>query len=369
MDPLTRRDFLAGLGAAAAVSRIGNAQAPPPATPATLREAAAQHGILAGCAVGMGPLRNDAAYAELVRTQAGIIVAENAMKFAPLRPAPNEFFFGDADFFVDFAERNGIKVRGHNFVWHKQLPAWFDSYVTSQNAQKILIDHITQVGSHYAKRIHSWDVVNEAVHLEDGRSDGLRDSPWLKLLGPAYIETAFRTARKVDPNAMLVYNDYGIEADTHGDEAKRKAVLALLRYLKDRDVPIDALGIQSHISVAPDFGYGSGLSNLISEVRKMGVKVLITELDVNDRHLPSDIDKRDKQVADLYGSYLRNALKDSATCAVLTWGITDRYTWLNNTDSRSDGLKERCLPFDDQYKPKPAFDAALKALASVSRNG
>jgi len=317
--------------------------------------------------VGVQPLRNDAAYAELIRSQAAIVVAENAMKFAPLRPSPTEFNFADADFFVDFAERNGIEVRGHNFVWHKQLPAWFDTYVTPQNAEKVLVDHITHVGSRYKKRIHSWDVVNEAIFPEDKRADGLRDSPWLKLLGPGYIETAFRTARRVDPHAMLVYNDYGIEADSDGDAAKRKAVLALLRSLKERGVPVDALGVQSHISAGPDFVYGSGLAGLLAEVRKMGMRVLITELDVNDRRLTGDVEKRDAQVGELYGSYLGTALQDSATCAVLTWGITDRYTWQNNTESRTDGLPQRSLPFDDQYQPKSAFAAEVKALNAAAK--
>ena len=372
---MTRRDFLAGISAAAALAQTVSTQTPtavgkgsPSSTGgATLREVAAQRGILAGCAVSLQPLKNDADYADLVRTQAGIVVAENEMKFAPLRPSPTEFHFADADFFVEFAEQNGIRVRGHNFVWHKQLPTWFDTYVTPKNAEDVLVNHITQVSSRYRNRIHSWDVVNEAVYLEDGRVDGLRESAWLKLLGPGYIETAFRAARRADPHAMLVYNDYGIEADTQSDGAKRKALLTLLRSLKERSVPVDALGVQSHLSAAPDFGYGSGLTEMLAEVRKMGMKVLITELDVNDRRLTADLVNRDKQVAELYGSYLQKALAEPATCAVLTWGITDRYTWLNGTETRSDGLHQRCLPFDDQLKPKPAFAAEMKAFSTATK--
>jgi endo-1,4-beta-xylanase len=360
---MTRRQAiqaLAGLGAAT-LSRWAGAQS----APVTLRAAAAARGLLVGCAVADAPLRTDAAYRDLVRAQANIVVAENAFKFGLLRPTPNTFDFDRADELAAFAKANSMRLRGHNFVWHRQLPGWFASYVTAQNAERVLVEHIERVGGRYAGQIHSWDVVNEAVELADKLPGGLRNSPWQQLL-PGYIDIAYRTARRVDPHALLVYNDYGIEGEDPASAAKRAAVLALLRGLQNRNVPIDALGIQSHLSAADPSGhpptYGPGLMELIAQVRSMGLKVLITELDVNDRHLPAAIPERDAAVAAVYASYLETVLADPAVIAVLTWGITDRYTWLNGEDSRPDHQPERPLPFDAAMQPTPAFAAMLHAL-------
>lgn len=362
---------------------------PRPAAPAsppplqTLRSAGASRGILAGCAVQVRHLRDTPAYADLVREQAGIIVEESALKFGPLRPSPDAYFFDYADYLFDFAQTNNMQVRGHNFVWHRQLPRWFESYVTPANAEKVLVEHIERVGGRYAGRVHSWDVVNEAVQVKDGLPGGLRNSPWQNVLGsntaggdavlPAYIEIAFRTARRVDPRALLFYNDYGIEAEDEASEAKRRAVMQLLRTMQQRGVPLDGLGIQSHISAGsreasgPAFSYGPGLMKMIAEARAMGLKVMLTEMDVNDRHLPADIATRDAAVAAVYGSYLRQTLADPAVIGLLTWGITDRYTWLNGEDSREDKQPERCLPFDADFAPKQAFRAEVDAVLSSPR--
>jgi endo-1,4-beta-xylanase len=274
------------------------------------------------------------------------------------------YSFDDADYLATFAKTNSMKLRGHNFVWHRSLPPWFATDVTTQNAEKVLVEHIEKVAGHFTGRIHSWDVVNEAINPKDGLAGGLRNSPWQHVL-PGYIDIAFRTARHVDPKALLVYNDYGIEAEDEGSAKKRADVLGLLRGMKDRGVPIDALGIQSHISADPAITYGAGLKHLISEAAAMDLKILLTEMDVNDRKLPPDIPTRDESVAKCYAEYLKIALKNPSVIALLTWGITDRYTWLNGELSRADKLPERPLPFDRNLKPKSAFSAEIQALSSA----
>ena len=262
--PISRRHFLSGVstfGTAAAFGLTGCPHLPgrarslvPPGTPAsaalvppqlpTIREAGSARNLLTGSAVNIRLLRSEPAYAQLFRQQADIVVAESEMKFGPLRPTPDTFFFSDADYLFSFAETNGMQVRGHNFVWHRQLPSWFESYVNPQNAQTVLVRHIETVGGRYAGRVQSWDVVNEAIQVSDGLPDGLRNSPWYTLLGPGYIDTAFATARRADPKALLCYNEYGIEGERPEDEAKRAAVLTLVRGMKSRGTPID--GPQAH---------------------------------------------------------------------------------------------------------------------------
>ena len=374
----TRRQFLtqtSALSTLAAMGISGSAQplhasqsASEPEHPATtLRAAGAARGILVGCAVKVRLLRDTPEYAALVREHAGILVEENAMKFARLRPSPTTYFFDDADYLVQFAEANKMKVRGHNFVWCRELPQWFESYVTKANAEQVLVEHIEHVAGRYAGKIHSWDVVNEAIHLEDGLPDGMRDFPWQKLL-PGYLDIAYRTARRVDPKALLVYNDYGIEGEDEGSKKKRIAVMQLLKGMQKRGVPLDGVGIQSHLSAGPKHVYGAGLQAFIAEAHQMGLKILLTEMDVNDRDLPADIPARDAGVADTYGRYLQTALNHSPLEAVLTWGITDRYTWLNSDQSRSDKLPERCLPFDADLQPTLAFAAMVQALRATSKS-
>jgi len=377
----TRREFLARAAVTAAAGGLpvllplGCAQpqaAPAPrgtapqlngvSGPRSLRAHAAAHGLLVGCAVVPEHLDGEPDYARTVAEQASIVVAENAMKWAALRPTATQFDFRAADDIVVFALSHEQKVRGHNLCWHEALPAWFASTVNKENAAQFLTGHILTVAGRYAGKLHSWDVVNEAVNLKDGRPDGLRTSPWLELLGPGYIELAFRTARQADRTALLTYNDYGIELDTPEQIDKRGQVMMLVRRLRARGVPIDAVGIQSHLTAGE--GPGAGLIHFIRELRGMNLQVFVTEMDVNDRKLAEDVAERDAGVAQTYRDYLTPVLAEANVTAVLTWGITDRYTWLNGRQhaSRTDGKPERPLPFDYDYNPTPAFFAERDAI-------
>src|SRR5437016_2938248 len=214
----------------------------------SLKAHAVARGLLTGCAVNANLFREDEVFRKLLVEQYNILVPENCMKWNMLRPTAETYNFADAASLEAFAETHKMKMRGHNFVWHEALPGWFAGTVNKDNAQKFLVDHIHTVGGRYKGKMHSWDVVNEAIWIPDGRSDGLRSSsPWFQMLGPGYIDLAFRTAREADPTALLTYNDYGIEYDNDNEGKKRAAVLALLRRMKADKVPLDALGIQSHI--------------------------------------------------------------------------------------------------------------------------
>jgi endo-1,4-beta-xylanase len=339
----------------------------------SLRAHAQARGLLFGCAVNPALLDMDGMaagsatdpYTVLVANQASIVVAENAMKWGPLRPTPTTYDFTQADRLMRFAALAGQKVRGHNLCWHEQLPSWFKTTATRDNASKMFTDHIQTVAGRYKGRIHSWDVVNEAVEPKDGRADGLRNSPWLGLIGPEYIELAFKTAAAADPNAKLTYNDYGIELDTEDQSLKRGHVLMLLRRLKARNIPLHAVGFQSHLS-AIGAQPGVGLRNFIRELKQMGLDAYVTEMDVNTRGLDGGPEVQDEAVAQVYRNYLGMVLAEPNVPAALTWGITDKQTWLNNTRSewaqRKDGTRQRPLPFDDDFLPTPAFVALRTAI-------
>ena len=378
---LTRREF-ARMAAAASLSvrlpvEDRKAQAAPEKIkvdgPDSLRAHAAAVGLQVGCAVvpelldlaQNRPDPNSDPYTRTVIEQAGILVAENAMKWSSLRPSPTGFAFEQADRLFEFAALHGQLVRGHNLCWHEQLPGWFAATANRENARALLTQHIQTVAGRYAGRVQSWDVVNEAVHIPDGRADGLRKSPWLELIGPEYIELAFATAAKADPQAKLTYNDYDIELDTAEQSAKRGQVLLLVRRLHARGIPIQAIGLQSHLQ-ANGPQPGAGIVSLIREAAKMGLEVYITEMDVNTHSLEGGPEAQDAAVAAVYKSYLGLVLPGPNVKAVLTWGISDARTWLNQSKQpwaqRADGARQRPLPFDDQYAPTPAFFAMRNAL-------
>ena len=325
---------------------------------ASLRAHAAAHGRRFGVAVNVKRLDRDAAYARTVAEQCNIVVGENAMKWAALRPAPGVFDFTEADRLVAFAEAQGIAVRGHNLCWHEALPAWFAGHVTESNAEEILREHIRRVVGRYRGRVASWDVVNEAVDLKDGRGDGLRKTPWLTLLGPRYLEIAFKTAQAADPQASLFYNEYGLELDA----GKRVAVLGLLKRLGGA---VDGVGLQSHLSADSAAQIGPGLTGFVRTLAGMGLRTAVTELDVNDDSLPDE--KREQAVAAVYRRYLDLLLREPSVKDVLCWGVTSSASWLNapaNAKLRPNHpeRKQLSLLFTDQYTPQASLYAVRDSL-------
>ena len=218
-----------------------------------------------------------------------------------------------------------------------------------------MLSHINTVVTRYAGRTHSWDVINEAMLPSDKRSDGLRIVPWLELVGPDYIEMAFRAAAEADPQALLVWNENWLEEDTVGAEHKRAYFLQNLKRLRSRGVPIHAIGLQSHLKADHTNIGGPQFKQFLDRVSDLGLKILVTELDVADSSLPNDIATRDQAIADMYYQYLNAVLSQKAVIAVLTWGLSDKYTWIADKNPRSDNAPVRPLPFDANMKPTAAW--------------
>jgi len=186
------------------------------------------------------------------------------------------------------------------------------------------------------------------------------------MLGPGYIDLAFRTAREADPTALLTYNDYDIEYDNEAQGKKRAAVLAMLHRMKKDKVPLDALGIQAHIPAVSKDGFSRGVKELLDGAKALGLQVFITELDVKDDAVATgDTVERDKIVAEVYRSFLTAALAGTEVKAVLTWGATDKNTWLNHgtkfRKQHPDRL-QRPLPFDSEFAPTAAFFAMRESF-------
>lgn len=328
-----------------------------------LRDRAAAKGLIYGAASSKNVLSSNDKYKSRFIQECAILVPEWELNWDVIRPTPDSFDFSRVDWLSEFAHAHNILFRGVPLIWHARLPQWFAEQVNNRNAGQMLRQHIKTVVSHYAGKAHSWDVVNEAVLLKDGRSDGLRNTPWLKFLGSDYIDIAFRTAAEADPKALLVYNDYGIDYDTRDHEAKRTAVLKLLERLKSRKVPVQALGIQAHLNGAQRHKFNpKKLRAFLHDVASMGLKILVTEMDVADQNLPKSFYWRDRIVAGMYEDYLSVLLDEPAVIAVLTWGLSDRYTWLSKNNPRPDKAPVRPLPFDAQMNRKLAWNAISYAF-------
>jgi endo-1,4-beta-xylanase len=332
----------------------------------SLRDVASAQGVVFGAAVPKEQLIANRYFAGIAAQQCGILVPEVELKWKALRPAPDQYDFSGADWLLNFAQAHQMLFRGHTLVWEQALPNWFGRIVTAENAEKMMMDHIATVVRRYAGRMHSWDVVNEAFQIEDGRPDGLKNTGWLRFIGADYIENAFHAAHQADPNATLVYNENWLEPEDAATDKKRKAVLALLTRLKKNNVPVHALGIQSHL-FADTNACNESYKRFLHEISDLGLGIMITEMDVREKNVPAEIGIRDRIIASQYYKYLSFMLQFPAVKTVITWGLSDRYTWITTHDPRPDGIPVRPLPYDAEMNPKPAWDAIRDALQEARR--
>jgi endo-1,4-beta-xylanase len=285
------------------------------------------------------------------------------MKWNSLSQQPGLYDFNVADQFVAFCAMNRIKVRGHTLVWHDSLPTWLSNQLTHADARTVMLDHIQKVAGHFAGKLYSWDVVNEVLDPGSQRPDGLRNNLWLQNMGVDYLEQAFRATAAADPKALLVWNENYLEVSNGFGEAKRKAMLHQLDAFLANGVPIHGVGLEAHLrsdqgSVLGDTSY----EVFLSELAKRKMKIYITELDIQDSNLTADIGERDKTIANVYSKFLTATLRQQAVKGVITWGLSDAFTWISGYRPRKDGLPVRPLAFDADCHPKPAYFAIAEAI-------
>jgi endo-1,4-beta-xylanase len=340
-----------------------------------------------GVAVGTEQIMGgEPAALALVAQQFNSITPENLLKWAEVHPAPDEFNFGPADRYVEFGERHGMFIVGHTLVWHNQTPAWAFEGVDGkpldrETALEHLKSHIDAVVGRYKGRIHGWDVVNEAIDDEGRFRTGpvgawpRRGEPWHAAIGDDYIELAFRYAHAADPDAELYYNDFN-----EWYPAKVEAISKLVAGLKAKGVRIDGIGLQGHWGM--DYPRLEEIDHMLTEYGKLGVKLMITELDVMvlpqpgrqtgaeimptaragaagnpyPHGLPAD---KQQELAERYAAFFKLFMKHRDKIDRVTfWGVHDGHSWRNN--SPVVGRTDYPLLFDRQLEPKPAFDAVIE---------
>ncbi|WP_262268736.1 endo-1,4-beta-xylanase [Microvirga yunnanensis] len=290
-----------------------------------------------------------------------LVTAEYEMKWDVIGADPHRPDYSASDRLVAFAADNGLAVHGHTLWWHEAVPAaWREG--SDRRFEEAALRHLETTVARYAGRLHSWDVINEPLDSSQGRGDGLRRSRFLHALGPDYLATAFRRAADLDPAALLVLNEMGLEYAHPEAETKRRMMLRLLERELARGTPIGCLGIQSHLTALEQPREHPQLRAFLREIERMGLAVMITELDVSDHLCPRDRTRRDAIVADTYRAYLDLVLAEGAVRAVSTWGLSDGSTWLNGFRPRADGAPQRPLLHDRAFRRKPAWHAVKDAF-------
>lgn len=328
---------------------------------------------------GKNPFGGGTDETAIVEKHFNAITPENAMKWMAVHPEPGRYDFDEADRFVAFGQQRGMFTIGHTLVWHSQAPRWVfedpgGKALTKAALLERMRDHIHTVVGRYKGRIRGWDVVNEAVD-DDGT---LRQSPWLKIIGEDYLVKAFQFAHEADPEAELYYNDFGLEW-----ERKRAGAVELIKKLQAAGVRVTGVGLQGHYNLEHPTALQIGAT--IETFARLGLKVMITELDVNVLPTPgdggADIAKSftadpkwnpyadrlpaemEQQLAQRYAELFTVFLEHRPTLSRVTfWGVSDRSSWLNHFPIP--GRTNYPLLFDRRGQPKPAFqtvvDVALK---------
>ena len=344
--------------------------------PATLKDALKGKFYIGAALTTRQYTERDTANITLVKQHFNAIVAENDMKPVYLQPREGEFFFDNADRFVEFGERNGMIITGHCLIWHSQLPQWFCVDENGNNVAPEILkarmkSHISTVVGRYKGRIKGWDVVNEAI-LEDG---SYRNSRFYQILGEEFIPLAFQYAQEADPDCELYYNDYN-----EWYPGRIETIVRLIRTLKSRGIRIDAIGMQGHAGM--DSPTIEQYENAIKAYINEGVKVMITEFDLSilpvarqgigaeltdTEAYRREIDPYTEGVPDDVMLVWTNRMLDffklfikyqDHVDRVTMWGVSDGTSWKNGFPVR--GRTDYPLLFDRSYQPKPVVDEIIK---------
>lgn len=313
---------------------------------------AANRPIPFGSAAEIGAFRDDPRYRDALKRYCDVIVPMNDLKWEALRHDQPRFDFSGADELVAFAQANRKALRGHTLLWGEALPNWAREMTTRAEAERELVNHIEIVVDRYKDKIATWDVVNEVIKYDPLEGGPWRDTIWQRLLGPEHVDIAFRTAARVDPKAKLVLNDFHFEEPVPGAAARRKVALDICRRLKDKGIPVHGVGMQAHLYADKGIDV-DGVQGFMRQLDELNLDVEITELDVIDWKLPADPAKRDKTAAALVSTFLDAVVSAKRPKSIITWGLTDRYSWVHETFPRKDSARARPLPLDADYRQKP----------------
>jgi endo-1,4-beta-xylanase len=365
---IDRRRLLAGLAATPVTVPAGLCGE------LSLAAAARLSGRLYGAAVRASAIATDSDYRGAVARECAIVTPELELKWAAVEPERGSLRFAPADTIVDFAQAARLEVHGHTLVWHRSIPDWAYDRLVAQRDWNDVARYMGAALTRYGDAIPVWDVVNEPI--DPNGPAGMRPTRFLQAFGPSYVAQALHTARSFAPNGLLMINDYGMEGADPESEDRRTAFLKLLDRLAAAGAPLDGVGLQAHLDLRGPPISTRRLARFLHELAGRNLKICITELDVKEADYALDAERRDLAVAAAVRPLLDAALATPHVGSVATWGLSDRYSWLEVTpadlrrhptawrDGSSPGLN-RGLPLDAALRPKAMREALLQGFLSA----
>ena len=337
-----------------------------PSTPPSpsLSQAARSGGRYYGAAARADHLRQDKALRAAILRDCEVLTPEIHLKWNSLEWRKGQFNFAPVDDLLAFSDENGLRVRGHTLLWDQSTPDWAKREMLVHRDWRLMSEHFSRVLGRYAPRIDEWDVINEPIDTVAG-ANTLRRNTFFRAFGATYIERAMEEARAHAPQAHLVINDYGFEYANPVDKARRQAFVALMRRLRAAHVPLDGVGVQAHLDLSKGPIDRVGLQEMTKALIDLGLDITVTELDVKETEASAPTLARDQKVADETRRYLDVMLAFPEVRGVVTWGLTDKFSWLTeqvDARVRADRGVNRGLPYDDAYSPKPMYWALADTL-------
>ncbi|MDG5472351.1 endo-1,4-beta-xylanase [Jeotgalibacillus sp. ET6] len=320
----------------------------------SLAEHADRTGHYIGSAVRFEPAFQDEKYQEILLREFNHLTIENEMKMAAIHPEKDRFSFDRTDELIELAEENDMEIRGHTLVWGEEIPQWvYEQAVDEERTKQVLKLHIQMLVERYKGRVNEWDVVNEAWN-DDGT---FRENFWYRMMGPSYIPLAFSWASEADPEAVLYYNDYGIEKEN----VKAASMFNYLNKWKREGYPIHGIGVQAHLDAADPGISIEEMKTNFAKWGQAGFVTAVTELDIKLQNMGEPRNERLDTQAELYGDITAMCMKESSCQGVTVWGAGDAESWLISQESE----KAEPLLFDDNWVEKPAYHAVKKSLFSA----
>ena len=355
-----RRHFLAVAGA----DIINTGTTRRFAEASSLRVIAASRNIRFGTEVTWQDLSSDARYADLVARECAIITPGIEAKWAASEPSEGVFEFSKLDRIAAFAARYGLRLHMHNLIWSVALPQWTIAALSDGKGAAIIARHVSELVSRYRTLVDSWDVVNEPIDPRwPSGPEGLCLTPWRRSLGAGYVALALQDAASVNDKVCLMINDDDLEYAAPDRDRKREMYLRLIEALKRQNVPIHGFGLEAHLKPWLPLAE-QAYHRFLAALAGFGLRLYVTELDVCDKYFPPDIASRDQAVGAFTKRFLDIVLDEPAVTTVMTWGLSDRSTWMlhDPAGQRADRLAPRPLPYDSQLSPKPMRDALVMAF-------
>lgn len=403
----SRRDLfgaLAGaLWTAGCVQTIdGAALDPPPLIPAggpalSLRDLCRNRGIRHGAARDHVVVPDDAELDRLMAQECDLVVPENGGKWAVLQPQEGNWDWRRLDRSVADARRFGAAPVWHCLLWqHMGMPEYMklpaarqgelgigepgyfsnEGSLAAENHWRRFTGYAAAVSDRYGDAFWRIDVANEvffwetpASHPHEQDAHGFRKGMWWVAAGgakgPDWLDPFFHHARRTFPSAKLVINDFGIELAEGWQQRKRAYLLRWLTDTVKRGVPIDGLGLQSHLIAGKPYDR-EGMRAFLRAVDKLGLPVHVTELDVDETRLPRhwSRDDKDRALAWTAHEYLRDVAANAQLVEVTWWHLRSDLNWIARENPE---MKPHPAPFDAASQPLPLYHAAARALESAVR--